>query len=277
MQSCPGEPELSAALREQLRAAAPVSSVRPRIEFDVVFRGGERPGADVTVSGAKSGTRHLEAKDSDCRELANALVVMLVMLMDVDPAHEDRRAQRTTAARARSTSHSLWLSAGGGAGYARPYRLGPLATGEIELRIERWNAALGGFWAPARAVASPPPGEVRVSLVAGSARGCRLVTGFDKGPQLSLCGALSAGALTGSGAGYSTNRASRRPWWAAGVATDLAGALSDAVALGLLAVVEVPLSRQNFSVDFERQNAEIAYVPGWVSFALTGRVSVRLW
>src|SRR3954469_17436820 len=257
---CPTEKELvqsALALGSAPGDAATGSSISVRFERD-----GTAYRAVVSSSGQKTGERELRTDDPDCRRLADAVPVVVAVLLDIVPAEAAASfdvappaAPRTallsappakiatpppTAARpappaphdplAVSLRAEATLSVGllGGA-------VSPTFGGSAAVTRGPWQAALGGFWVVPRDVpfAPPLPGTaVHVSLALGTADGCyRFASGAARTWETWLCARFLAGVIGGAARGFDHHYPTHEPWFGAGPVFTLRLPLTRAFAL----------------------------------------------
>jgi hypothetical protein len=142
----------------------------------------------------------------------------------------------------------------------------------LGLEYNRIVVGLEGWWLPARTF-QLEPGEADVALLAATAMGCWRTAAPDDDPMwVAVCGQLSGGRLSGSGAGFSHNKEAHRPWFAPGL-----GAVGGVRLVGPLeafgsAKLMIPVHRESFVV---RNLGEAHETPPIGLQILTG-VSVRI-
>jgi len=260
----------------EFSVAAPGSNIVVRFERD-----GGAYRALVSASGQKTGERELRTDDSDCRRLADAVSVVVAVLLDIVPADAVASfdvARPVTAQPAplptlvpektaapppgstRLASHDVRtplavslraeaaLSVGllGGA-------VSPTFGGSAAVTRGRWQAALGGFWVVPRNVPFDPPlpgTAVHVSLALGTADGCYRFAGGDAHAwETWICARFLAGVIAGDGRGFDHHYPTHEPWFGAGPVFTLRLPLSRAFALRFGAAAVVTLGDHTFRVE----------------------------
>lgn len=281
--------DVSDILRRQVWLAD--DEAKSRISLDVTFSRGTDSAfvAQVNARGSKSGQRTLRAAEDNCESLSQAVTIAIALLLDSaaalaprdadgTPASDAQRQARTPDETASDTgpqtsdpSSSAWraramLGGGGAYGLGGPGAL--LGSGGFGVARGRLRLELGvlGTWASSTEYLS---GEVRTSLLLGSARGCYLV-----GQALAIgpCVELGLGRLRGEGSGFDQAQGSSLLWSAGGLGLRAEAALGERFYLALGATLWVPARRQTFSV----QNGGIAWESKPVAGALSANVGLEL-
>ena len=102
----------------------------------------------------------------------------------------------------------------GAAGLAFVLRpLSPAFTGEIGLQIKGWRVGLGVLWNPAQSL-TLEPGQVKESLLSGTARTCLAMAGTQH-LHLDVCSGLFVGVLSAEAEGFTSNAPRRSRAWLA--------------------------------------------------------------
>jgi hypothetical protein len=288
-ESCADEDALkgrvSAILKRQSWAEA---AQGVRVDFDVRFARAEDGAfvAKVAARGDKVGQRLLRDQSPHCDALSQAVSVAIALLLDSaksehDSATEATNERKPTAAAAppaptpepdaepaRDQTDTEGLSGrfslGGGAGYGLGGSGTLLGEASLGLGAGRFRFALSGF-ATLPTSHEYRAGNVRTSLLFGSARGCYLVgRGFLLGP----CVELGVGRLRGEGTGFEQAQPSNLLWTAGALGLAAEAPLAGRLFLRLGATLWVPTRRHSFSV----QNAGIA----WESKPVGGVLSAAL-
>lgn len=224
-------------------------------------------------------TRQLSDPGTTCAELADALALTLAILLDSDPATSPAApaepsppppsppapavvlpkpppplpapppppAPRPNAPPARAGWNlDLDVGAAETVGFLEP--LAPAITGDIALRLRSGSIGAGVLVMPAITV-DAPPGEVRIWLVAGTARACVPALGWRERALLSLCAQPMIGAIHGEGRGYDPDREGTRPWMAVAGTGLVDGPLLGRLGWFVRFTLAVPVLMQQFTVD----------------------------
>lgn len=253
--------------------AALPRALRIEVRF---FRSARELVAEVTTSGPKPGQRTLRDVGPSCDALSGGVAVAIALLLD-ELEHE-QSAPATRSAEPKPTtpeplpsspvpaveSVRLRLAAELGGGYGlggNGTALGLLRVG-VQHGALRLDVAASATWPRTSGFDT---GELRTSLVYGSARACWLL-----GHAIAIgpCLQLGAGRLRGVGVGYGETRTANLLWTAAGLGLGAEVPLEDGWRATLGATLWLPLERHTFSV----QNRGTA----WESAKLAGILSAGL-
>ncbi|HVY30836.1 MAG TPA: hypothetical protein VHB79_29960 [Polyangiaceae bacterium] len=287
-ESCANESDLKLSVSTILRRQSWAEAGQGvRVDFDVRFERAEDGAfvAKIAARGDKEGQRQLRDQNPHCDALSQAVSVAIALLLDSAKSEHESSAPATTerkpvavpgsspapdagADRAGNGADpegvSGRVSLGGGGGYG----LGGSGTllGEAGLGLDagRWRFELSGS-GTLPAAHEYRAGNVRTSLLFGSARGCYLVgRAFLLGP----CVELGVGRLRGEGGGFEQAQPSNLVWVAGGLGLGAETPLAGRLFLRMGATLWVPTRRHSFSV----QNAGIA----WESKPVAGILSAAL-
>jgi hypothetical protein len=177
----------------------------------------------------------------------------------------------------------VWIAAGGAVTHGLPLKWSVGLGGDALLRIERFDFALGGFWAPQRSVpvvAGQTSGEILLRFAAARARGCYAVTASER-LRAAACAEIAVASLTGQGqdapGGVSGSTSSSSAWVLVGAGADAEVALSSRIGLGFSAGILAPTQSQTVSVKDNRASQTPA-LARYESDPLTawGAVDLRL-
>ena len=292
---CPGEKELiDAALALGSAPAGVAGGSSIVVRFD---RNGGGYRALVSANGQKTGERELETDDADCRRLADAVAVVVAVLLDIvppeaaasfdasvppvatptpPPAPPEKTAVPPVKSapwqRPRSPSRPLAVSLRAEAALSVGLLGGavsPTFGGSAAVTRGPWQLALGGFWVVPRDIPFDPlPNtSVHVSLSLGTADGCyRFAGGRPHAWETWICARFLAGVIGGDGRGFDHHYPTREPWFGAGPVFTLRLPLTRAFALRFGAGAVVTLGDHTFDV----QN----YGPAFDSPPLSAAVSL---
>jgi hypothetical protein len=275
---CPSEQALvqaALALGSAPDGVAKGSTIAVRFERD-----GSSYRALVSASGQKTGERELSVDDPDCRRLADAVAVVVAVLLDIvpqeaaasfevpppsgpPPAPSPRaksaplppvtapaarpHVEKAPWALALRAEASLSVGLLGGA-------VSPTFGGSAAVTHGPWQAALGGFWVvprevPFDAVPARDAG-VFVTLALGTADGCyRFAGGAQRSWETWVCARFVAGVISGDGRGFDHNYPTHEAWFGAGPVFALRLPLSRAFALRFGASAVVTLGDHTFRVE----------------------------
>lgn len=260
-EECPDAASLSARVAQiRGRPDAPsgpsygVSFSRTLDAFSAVIRSG---------ANAES-QRVLEGRGPSCAALAQATAVTLALLLDseADNASEPPKAEPVEPAapkkehllaepilidvreRGPRVDGTVALGVAGLAFVLRP--LSPAFTGELGLRVTRFRAGIGVLWNPPQTL-TLAPGDVRESLLVGTARSCFALARADAF-RFELCSGLFAGVTTAQAEGFTRNERRVRSWLAIPLELSVAE-LSNPIGWELGASALGSLAHHDFSID----------------------------
>jgi hypothetical protein len=222
--------------------------------------------AVLHARGSQQGTRTLADVGPTCQSLAEALAMVIAIMLDAPatprnapvsepaaPMVSDTWAPSGVAPRSgKRAEWHLGLEALGGVAVAVLSDPVALGGGGATLRLgERVEFGLGGLRLQ-RDWVTMPGGEVTLDLTAAYLRGCAAVTD-NEAVALQLCAALLLGSLRGEGQGYPTYDTKRVPWTVIGLGPAGVGTLGGGTSWWLAATALMPLVRHGFSVEVEGQ------------------------
>ena len=253
---CRDEAHFAGELRSRMTASQVAA-----LELLALHVGIDREGptyvATIHVDGRKQGVRTLRADGPSCEPLHDALMVALLLLLDEDPtkppaplaptvtapppASPPPPSQAPVAPASASRRTGIWLSAGGALTHGLPDGWWFAATGEAIARIDRFDLALGGFWAPQRSVpifaGDDNLGDILLRLAGARARGCYAFVESEGSLRVSGCALGIVSSLTGQGReaplGVANGTAISYFWALVGPGADAHIALSSRIGLGI--------------------------------------------
>lgn len=275
---CPDAPALAAAVHALVQRPAldPASTDRLAPVYDIqIFRDDEGYAA-ILQAGAL--TRQLSDPGATCADLAEALALTLAILLDTEappppspqpqpqpspspsPSPPPQRSPQPQPIAPlppppprppRVRGPKTWdlnfeLGAAQTVGILTPFSWALSAEGSVRLRSGSFG--VGAIWMPTRTI-DAPPGEVDVSLIAGTLRACAAILGKLTGPRLSLCAAPIMGAIQGAGRGYSPDREGSALWFSLGAAALAEGPIVGPLGWSARANLLVPVFSEEFTVD----------------------------
>jgi hypothetical protein len=243
---CPDAAKLAASVNEGLgrpalatAGAATQSPRRIAVSFE---RAGSAYAATVQISGAQGGTRKLSNAGPGCRALADAVGMLLVLVLDSNddaaaaappaPASGSNTVPEATSASGatRATGSALTAAVGAGGGVAEGLVGGwsPAVGLGGTLTSGALSARLGGFWLPAK---SHEIGSGRVEIGLAAARLALCATAHRDRAEvgLGLCVQQQTGWIRGRGVDYDDNRTVGHSWLATGAAIVVNGPLGRTV------------------------------------------------
>jgi hypothetical protein len=240
-------------------------------------------GHDARIRALRPGRRpsvrdlHDSSPDS-CSGLAEAVTLTLALILDTmegpppaQPKEAPKRAENAPVRRDRVSTGSLSAGAAFTSGLLDSARGAMLGSFELASRAGH-SGGLGFLYAPAQTIEFPP-GTVSISLWALSLRGCACVLGNAKSARLSVCAVPSAGSLHAEGAGYTTSRATSRPWLALGAELSATGPIADPLGWSLRTGLLFPVQEESFRVD----GVGVAYTPSKQAVYLAAGLSWAIW
>ncbi|HEY3493478.1 MAG TPA: hypothetical protein VGK73_02285 [Polyangiaceae bacterium] len=222
--------------------------------------------ARVLTSGSSDGVRELRKPGESCAALAEAVSVVLAVVLDLLPpeppapappppvvppaAAPEKSAPPAEPPRPASQPPEFSFTAGvlGGTGYGL---LGDAFVGVLAVagrpRWSRWELALGGLWAPNRTL-DYLDASVSVSLWSARAEGCAWGSRSALRPDVAVCLGFLAGSLSGRGEGYGDDFPASDAWFAfeAGAAGRWPFGSKLALRLGISALI--PTRQQAFAI-----------------------------
>ena len=226
---CPDAKKLAAIVNDGIGRTALVptgaSLPAPPMQVAVGFeRSGKNYAATVRIGGANGGTRRLSNQGPGCAALANAVGVLLVVVLDVD-APTIAEAPAAPPAPSRSPGETTAdLGIGGGVAQGLVGGWSPTVGLGGTLAYRQWAARLGGVWLPSKST-DFGPGRVEVGLAIARLALCVSTRDHRSQVVLGLCVQQQVGWLRGRGVGYDDSRATNQLWLAAGAAVVTGGPL----------------------------------------------------
>lgn len=275
---CPGAPEIAAAVSTALGRPGFVMAGSGEAETSFAIAVDRVPqgfSASIRATGRRRGERTLTDEGLDCAGLGEALVTMLVIVLDPrtsavtieiptpstspsaglpapPPPEEGPPPEEDEAPRGITPSALSGLRVDAHASLALTRGLLPEtaggASGSLRLRTRRPFSLAPGLLYVFDQERSFPPGTVAVSLLSGSLSGCFLPLDRPQLPRLSVCLTPMAGALRGSGRGYEAPRSVTRPWVAVGAGAQIDGDLLGPLGWTLGGSVIAPLTREKLAI-----------------------------
>jgi hypothetical protein len=265
-------------------AGADAAEARPRV--DVTF---ERPArgytATVRIGGARGGTRRLSNAGPGCGALANAVGVLLTVVLDTDAEAPGGAASVGATAGVASASSAGARTGGGAGGMNADVGVG---GGVAEGLVGGWTptlglagtlayrhaaARLGGLWLPSKS-SDAGPGRIDVGLAVARLGLCA-TTGTDRSRvTLGLCAQQQIGWMRGRGFDFFTGPWSDdHLWLAAGAAVVASGAFERSFGWEVEAGAVRLLQRQRFAVN----NFGTRYQSDPFAFMTTLSFMTRVW
>lgn len=228
---CPDE----SALTQATLALGTLPPTAPDpLELEVSFRR-EPSGyfAEVRASGRTEGVRQVSKEGSTCAPLAEAVSVVLAVLLDLEPrdvptppplppptAPPAPAPARAPAAPMPTEpvepAEPLGFALGAHVGAA--YRLvgdgvAPTLSVAFRPRVDRWEAAVGALWAPYGS-SDYLDHSIAISLLSGRLGGCAWLQRSRARADLGLCAGFSVGNLHARGKGFPTEESANDVWLA---------------------------------------------------------------
>lgn len=271
---CPGAPEIAAAVSTALGRPGFVTAGSGDAETSfgiAVDRDSQGFSASIRATGRRRGERTLTDEGLDCAGLGEALVTMLVIVLDPrtaavtieiptrvappspsPPPEEGPPPEEEEAPRGITPSAPSPLRVDAHASLALTRGLLPETAGGVSgglrLRTRRPFSVTPGLLYVFEQERSFPPGTVAVSLLSGSLSGCFLPLDRPQLPRLSVCLTPMAGALRGSGRGYEAPRSVTRPWIAIGAGAQIDGDLLGPLGWTLGGSMIAPITREKLAI-----------------------------
>jgi hypothetical protein len=234
--------------------------------------------------------RVLEGHGLSCAALAQATAVTLALLFDSEaettapeppkpepPPRAPVQNERLLAEpilidvhqRGPRVDGTLALGGAGLIGVLRPFS--PALTGEIGLQVARWRMGIGVLWNPPQAL-TLGPGQVRESLLSGTARSCVALTRRDVF-RFDVCTGLFAGVVTAQAEGFTRNERRLRTWLAIPLELSFART-SSPIGWDVSASALGSLMHQDFSIDNLGAAYEAPRIGGMLSLRAVGLLSL---
>jgi len=285
---CPDADRLARAVNDGLgrtaivaaRANGPAARVRVGVTFQRAARG---YAATVRLDGARGGTRRLSNGGPGCAALANAVGVLLTVVLDNDAAASGDSAAGAAAAGA-GTAGGKGVYGGRGGVNADLGFGGGVAEGLIggwsptlgfagTFAFPHWAARLGGLWLPTKSN-DYGLGRLDVALAAARLELCLTTTTDRSRVTLGLCAQQQIGWMHGGGFDFIGGRIdSDRLWLAAGAALVASGSFERSFGWDVEVGAVRLLQQQRFVVD----TVGTAYQSDPFAFMTTLTFTTRLW
>ena len=243
--------------------------MRIGVAFD---RTGKSYAATVRIGGASGGTRKLSNQGPGCAALANAVGVLLVVVLDVDaPTIADAPAAPPVQPRSPGETTADLGVAGGVAegligGWSPTVGLGGT------LAYRQWAARLGGVWMPSKST-DFGPGRVEVGLAIARLALCVSRRDHRSQVALGLCVQQQVGWMRGRGVDYDDSRATNQLWLAAGAAVVTGGPLGRSLGWEIEVGAVRPFREQRFVVG----DLGTAYRSEPAAFMTTFAITTPIW
>jgi hypothetical protein len=187
-------------------------------------------------------TRELSDPGSTCAELADALALMLTIMLDSEPAVLPAKPPesapvpsskplappppieiRVILQTVRQWSAGLSGTLGESIGFLSP--LSFVIAPETWFRYRSATFGAGSFLIPWSTAGDSESFFVRMQLFTGTLYGCGRIAGTNSSLHFDLCGQTIAGGVRGEGGGFLINRQGARPWFGLGAMAMLEGPL----------------------------------------------------
>ena len=284
---CPDAAALAAQVNDGLgrpalattRASTAAPAARIAISFQRAVGG---YAASVHIGGARGGTRKLTNAGPGCRALADAVGMLLVLVLDsndddgaaASPSASSATAGVSGAAGATGDHSALTAAVGAGGGVAEGLVGGwsPAVGLGGALTYGPLSARLGGFWVPAKSH-ELGPGRVEVGLAAARLALCATAQGDRSQVGLGFCVQQQTGWLRGRGLDYDDNHTVGRLWLASGVAIIANGPLGRAFGWEAEAGMVWPWQQTRFVVG----DMGTAFQTPAAAFMTTLSFTTKLW
>jgi hypothetical protein len=282
---CPDAAALIASTLE-LGTTLPPAAPAP-LHLEVSFRR-EQSGyaAEVRASGRTEGVRDVTKEGATCAPLAEAVSVVLAVLLDltprataprppappppapapVAPGSASERPPPATPAGPSAPSESLAFGAGiqGGAAYRLVGDgLAPTVSAVVHVRLARWELFAGGLWAPGGS-ADYLEHTIEMSLLSAKLGGCAWLRPSRTRVDAALCASFLAGNLRAHGKGFPHDLPASDAWFAFGVGVAGRLPLVSKLALRLEISALVPTRKQTYTVAFTQGAYETSPVSALV-------------
>jgi hypothetical protein len=255
---------------------APAAPLRAGVTFE---RAGRGYAATVRLGGARDGTRKLSNGGPGCTALANAVSVLLVVVLDSDAeppaaAAPPDRAAGSSGAPARDLGPGPNADVGFGGGVAEGLVGGWSPTLGLggTLAYRHWAARLGGLWLPSK-TSDNVPGRIDVGLAVARLALCA-TTGDDRSRvTLGVCVQQQIGWMRSRGFLFGAGSVdSDRLWLALGPTFVASGAFERSFGWEVEAGAVRLLQQQRFGDAFG-----VAYQSDSFAFMTTLSFTTRVW
>jgi hypothetical protein len=207
-------------------------------------------------------TRELSDPASTCSELADALALMLTIMLDSEPVVLPAKPPETAAPpkplppppaipirvvspTVRQWSAGLAGTLGESIGFLTPLSFVIAPEGWFRYRSATFGA--GAFLIPWSTAGDESSFAVRMQLFTGNLHGCGRIAGKQTGLHFDLCGQTFLGAVRGEGMGFVVNRGSSRPWFGLGALGMLEGPMFRRLDWSLRLGLTFPVVSQRFA------------------------------
>jgi len=287
---CPGAEALARTVNDGLGraaltpagAAAPATPLRVAVTFERAAKG---YAATVRVGDGRGGTRRLSDAGPGCGPLANAVGVLLVVVLDssaedlggdaapAPPAARSASALGSAPAPASRSVTTADVALGAGVAQGLVGGWSPAVGLAGTLAYHRWAARVGGIWLPTKA-SDFGPGRVEVGLAIARLALCLSPVGDPSRVMLGVCAQQQVGWMRGRGLDFDGgNRAADHLWLAAGASIVASGPAGRAFGWEVEAGVVRLLQEQRFVVD----NLGTAFQSDPFAFMTTLALTTRIW
>jgi hypothetical protein len=275
---CPDADELERRVLALWMAPATTAALRVDVRFARTPNGYD---AELRASGARAGTRYLSTDAATCAPLADAVTVLLALLLDMVPARDMLRPRPlvvttpvVTHRELRLPPLHLGLSSGLG------LTLGTLGSQPAGFMSASLLARRGHFVAETLAFYVAPrtvdyePGFVKVGLWGVAANACysTRVVG-ERGVAWRPCLGLRLGRLSGAGTGYDVNSTAAQEWFALAGSTHLELPLSARLRFVSGLMLWLPVARHELVV----QGRGVAFETWILAGALQLGLELTIW
>jgi hypothetical protein len=254
-ESCPDTEALTAHVERVRGHRATGETSAYHVAF--TYRGGVFR-ADIR-SDSGGGTRVLRDRGNTCAALEQATALTLALLIDSDASEPIETIEEPEppppppppppivppVPERPSRPVRFVVSAGGGALLGVTSEVAPVALADLGIGAGLFRTSLGVLWMPEQGMIFGP-GEVRQSLIGGTARMC-LSTWHNQTLGLDVCSGFYAGLLHVRASGYTRNDNVDKAWLAFPLGIAISTSAPFGVELGASALI--PLRRNDFSVD----------------------------
>ena len=282
---CPDAARLAAIVNDGIGRTAVVpagASTAPPMRIGVAFdRTGKGYAATVRIGGANGGTRRLSNQGPGCAALANAVGVLLVVVLDTDattptdpaaasPPPSSSSVGSPATARGETTAD---LGIGGGVAEGLVGGWSPTVGLGGTLAYRRWAARLGAVWLPSKS-SDFGPGRVEIGLAIARLALCVSTRDDRSRVALGFCVQQQVGWMRGRGVDYNAGSGEAdHLWLATGASLVVRGPLGRSFGWEVDVGAVRPLREQRFVVD----NLGTAYRSEPAAFMTTFALTTRIW
>jgi hypothetical protein len=259
-------------------ADAPAAPLRVGVTFE---RAGRGYAATVRLGGARDGTRKLSNGGPGCTALANAVSVLLVVVLDSEaeppgvPADRPDRSTGSSGGPARDLAQAgpnADVGIGGGVAEGLVGGWSPTLGLGGTLAYRHWAARLGGLWLPSK-TSDNLPGRVDIGLAVARLALCATTGGDRSRVTLAVCVQQQIGWMRSRGFLFGTgNVDSDRLWLAVGPTFVASGGFERSFGWEIEAGAVRVLRQQQFVDTFG-----VAYQADSFAFMTTLSFTTRVW